>query len=214
MPRLLLLMTTTTYRASAFLDAARRLQVTVVVGSDQPQALEALTPGSTLTLDFFHPEEAAHTITAFAATYPLDAVVGVDDDTTLTAAMVAEVLGVSHNTVASVAAARNKHQMRQLLAAGGVASPRFACYSIDDDPVEVARQLTFPCVVKPLFLAASRGVIRADDTKQFIAAFQRLVALLRRPEVVVRGGALARQLLVEAFIPGQEVALEGLLTHG
>jgi len=55
MPRLLLLMTTTTYRASAFLDAARRLQVTVVVGSDQPQALEALTPGSTLSLDFFHP---------------------------------------------------------------------------------------------------------------------------------------------------------------
>ena len=90
MPRLLLLMTTTTYRASAFLDAARRLQVTVVVGSDQPQALETLTPGSTLTLDFFHPEEAARTITAFAVTYPLDAVVGVDDDTTLTAATAAE----------------------------------------------------------------------------------------------------------------------------
>ena len=214
MPRLLLLMTTTTYRASAFLDAARRLQVTVVVGSDQPQALEALTSGSTLTLDFFHPEAAARTITAFAATYPLDAVVGVDDDTTLTAAMAAEALGVSHNAVASVAAARNKHQMRQLLAAGGVPSPRFACYSVDDDPAEVARQLTFPCVVKPLFLAASRGVIRTDDTEQFIAAFHRLRALLRRPEVAVRGGALARQILVEAFIPGREVALEGLLRRG
>src|SRR5215813_2216033 len=214
MPRLLLLMTTTTYRASAFLDAARRLQVTVVVGSDQPQALEALFPGSTLTLDFFHPEEAARTITAFAATYPLDTVVGVDDDTTLTAAMAAEALGVSHNAVASVAAARNKHQMRQLLAAGGVPSPCFACYDIDDDPVEVARQLTFPCVVKPLFLAASRGVIRADNLEQFIVAFQRLVTILRRLEVTVRGGALARQLLVEAFIPGREVALEGLLTRG
>jgi biotin carboxylase len=214
MPRLLLLMTTTTYRAAAFLDAARRLQVTVVVGSDQPQALEALTPGSTLTLNFFRPEEAARTITAFAATYPLDAVVGVDDDTTLTAAMAAEALGVSHNAVASVAAARNKHQMRQLLAAGGILSPRFACYSIDDDPVEVARQLTFPCVVKPLFLAASRGVIRADNPEQFIVAFQRLVTILRRPEVAVRGGALARQLLVEAFIPGREVAVEGLLTRG
>ena len=110
MPRLLLLMTTTTYRASAFLDAARRLQVTVVVGSDQPQALEALTPGSTLTLDFFHPEQAARTITAFAAASPLDAVVGVDDDTTLTAAMAAEALGVLHNAVASVAAARNKRR--------------------------------------------------------------------------------------------------------
>src|SRR5215510_5710831 len=214
MPRLLLLMTTTTYRAAAFLEAARRLQVTVVVASDQPQALEALTPGNTLTLDFFHPEAAMRTITAFAATYPLDAVVGVDDDTTLTAAMVAEALGVSHNTAASVAAARNKHQMRQLLAAGAVASPRFACYSIEDNPVEVARQLAFPCVIKPLFLAASRGVIRADNLEQFIAAFQRLVTILRRPEVAVRGGALAHQLLMEAFIPGREVALEGLLTRG
>jgi biotin carboxylase len=113
-----------------------------------------------------------------------------------------------------VAATRNKHQMRQLLSASGVSSPRFACYSVDDDPTEVAQQLTFPCVVKPLFLAASRGVIRADDTEQFLAALQRLVALLRRPEVAVRGGALARQLLVEAFIPGREVALEGLLTRG
>jgi len=214
MPRLLLLMTTTTYRAAAFLDAARRLQVTVVVGSDQPQALEALTPGSTLTLDFCRPEESAQTITAFAATYPLDAVVGVDDDTTLTAAMAAEALGVSHNAVAAVAATRNKHQMRQLLAASGIPSPRFVCYSVDDDPAEVARQLPFPCVVKPLFLAASRGVIRADDPAQFSAAWQRLMALLRRPEVAVRGGALARQILVEAFIPGQEVALEGLLTRG
>src|SRR5713101_1598793 len=214
MPRLLLLMTTTTYRAAAFLDAARQLQMTVVVGSDQPQALAALTPGSTLTLDFFFPEEAARTITAFAATFPLDAVVGVDDETTLTAAMAAEALGVSHNAVASVAATRNKHQMRQLLAAAGVPSPRFACYSIDDDPAEVARQLTFPCVVKPLFLAASRGVIRTDDPEQFVAALQRLVALLRRPEVAGRGGALARQFLVEAFIPGREVALEGLLTRG
>jgi biotin carboxylase len=214
MPRLLLLMSTTTYRAAAFLEAARRLQVTVVVGSDQPQALAALTPGSTLTLDFLRPEEATRTITVFAATYPLDAVLGVDDDTTLTAAMAAEALGISHNTVASVAAARNKYQMRQLLAAGGVPSPRFACYGIDADPAEMARQITFPCVVKPLFLAASRGVIRADDPEQFSAAFQRLRALLRRPEVAVRGGALARQMLVEAFIPGQEVALEGLLTRG
>ena len=214
MPRLLLLMTTTTYRASAFLDAARRLQVTAVVGSDQPQALEALTPGSTLTLDFSHPAEAARTIAAFAKAYPLDAVVGVDDETTLTAAMAAAALGVSHNAVASVAAARNKYQMRQLLAAGGVPSPRFTCFGIDDDPGDIARQIAFPCVLKPLFLAASRGVMRADDTEQFVAAFQRLVALLRHPEVAVRGGALARQLLVEAFIPGQEVALEGLLTRG
>jgi len=214
MPRLLLLMTTTTYRASAFIAAARRLQVTAVVGSDQPQALEALTPGSTLTLDFLQPETAVRTIAAFAAAHPLDAVVGVDDETTLTAAMAAEALGMSHNAVASVAAARNKRHMRELLAQADVLSPPFACFSIDEDPAEIVRQITFPCVVKPLFLSASRGVIRADDAVQFMTAFQRLVAMLRTPELAVRGGALARQLLVEVFIAGQEVALEGLLTRG
>jgi len=207
-------MTTTTYRASAFIAAARRLQVTVVVGSDQPQALEALTPGSTLTLDFLQPETAVRTIAAFAAAHSLDAVVGVDDETTLTAAMAAEALGMSHNAVASVAAARNKHRMRELLAQADVLSPPFACFSIDEDPAEIVRQITFPCVVKPLFLSASRGVIRADDAVQFMTAFQRLVAMLRTPELAVRGGALARQLLVEVFIAGQEVALEGLLTRG
>src|SRR5262245_10540190 len=103
MPRLLLLMTTTTYRASAFLQAARRLGVAVIVGSDQPQAMAALTPGSTLTLDFLQPEAAAGTITSFAADSPLDAVVGVDDETTLTAAMAAQRLALPHNAVAAVA---------------------------------------------------------------------------------------------------------------
>ena len=40
------------------------------------------------------------------------------------------------------------------------------------------------------------------------------MTILRRPDVAVRGGSLARQLLVEEFIPGREVALEGLLTRG
>lgn len=214
MPRLLLLMATTTYRAAAFLSAARRLGVQVVVGSDQPQALAALTPGSTLTLDFLQPEAAASTLTAFAAAYPLDAVVGVDEETVLTAAMAAQALGLPHNAVTAVAATRNKHTMRQLLTRAGVPSPSFLCCRVTDDPSQVARQVRFPCVLKPLFLSASRGVIRADDVAQFVAAFQRLAALLRTPEIVGRGGDLAHQLLVEDFIAGQEVALEGLLMRG
>jgi biotin carboxylase len=69
-------------------------------------------------------------------------------------------------------------------------------------------------VLKPLFLSASRGVMRADNPEQFAVAFQRLSALLCLPDVRQRGGPLARQILVESFVPGQEVALEGLLIHG
>ncbi len=212
--RVLFLMATRTYRASAFLEAARRLGVEVVVGSDQPQVLSEFMPGSTLTLNFLDLEEATGAIVEFAKRYPLTAVVGVDDDTTVLAAMAAAALSLPHNSVESVQAARNKHHLRQILAKAGVPSPRFQLLSIDDDPMESARGVSFPCVVKPLFLSASRGVIRANDVKQFVAAFHRLVAILRQPEVAASGGEAARQILVEMFIPGQEVALEGLLTNG
>jgi biotin carboxylase len=115
--------------------------------------------------------------------------------------------------VASVSAARNKYRMRELLHQSGVPAPRYALFPIDDDPAAIARQVTFPCVVKPLHLSASRGVIRADDETEFVAAFHRVAAILRTPEVAARR-ELSRQILVESFIPGQEVALEGLLING
>lgn len=214
MSRLLLLMTTTTYRAHDFLKATRRLGVDVVVGTDRPQALAEMTPGKTLTLDFLQPESASQAIVAFASTHPLNAVVAVDDDGGLLAAMASEALGLSHNSVASVQAARNKHRMRQILATAGLPVPRFWCFATDANPADAARQVQFPCVVKPLFLSASRGVMRADDPAQFVAACQRLSALLHTPDVLTRGGALAHQILVETFIPGTEVALEGLLIDG
>lgn len=214
MDRLLLLMTTTTYRAGQFLEAARRLGVPVVVGSDREQALAAANPAGHVTLDFLSPEKATDAIVEFAKQYPVRGVVAADDDGAILAVMAAAALGLPHNDVEAVSAARNKHRMREVLAAAGIPSPRSALVSIDEDPHDVARRMSFPCVVKPLFLSASRGVIRADDPVQFAAAFQRLSAILRRPEVAAQGGTLARQILVETFIPGVEVALEGLLTGG
>ena len=214
MHRLLLLMTTTTYRVSAFLEAARRLDVPVVVGSDREQALAAANPAGHLTLDFLAPEMATDAIVRFAKQYPIQAVVAADDDGAILAAMAAAALGLPHNAVDAVAAARNKHRMREVLADAGVPSPRSELVSIDEDPHDVARRVVFPCVVKPLFLSASRGVIRTDDPAQFAGAFRRLTAILRRPEVAAEGGPLAEQILVETFIPGIEVALEGLLSEG
>jgi biotin carboxylase len=214
MHRVLLLMTTTTYRASAFLEAARCLDVPVVVGSERPQALSVTNPGGHLTLDFSAPEEAARTVVAFARDYPISAVVAADDDGVILAAMASAALGLPHNPVEAVAAARNKYRMRQVLAEADIPCPRFERFSIHHDPADVARRVSYPCVVKPLALSASRGVIRADDAAQFVAAFDRLVAILHRPEVATLAGRSAQEILVESFIPGVEVALEGLLTHG
>jgi biotin carboxylase len=214
MPRVLLLMTTTTYRAHDFLVAARRLGIEAVVGTDREHTLADLTPGRILGLDFLHPQQGTQAVLDLARNRPLDAIVAVDDDGMLVAATASEALALSHNSVASVHAARNKHRTRQILAEAGRLVPQFWCFSTDDDPTRVAHQISFPCVVKPLFLSASRGVMRADNPEQFHVAFQRLCALLRRPDILERGGSLARQILVETFIPGQEVALEGLLMHG
>lgn len=213
MPRLLLLLPTTTYRAGAFLDAARRLGVEMTVATDRAHALAERLPNDMLALDFLDPEKATRTVVEFAQKHPIDAVVGVDDDTTVLAAVLSEALSLPHNSAASASAARNKHLMRELLSREGVPVPQYALFSTDDDPVVLARRVPFPCVVKPLILAASRGVIRADDEAQFVVAFRRVVAILRNPEVAARGRA-ARQLLVEAFIPGREVSLEGLLSKG
>lgn len=208
MPRVLLLLPSTTYRAEGFLEAARRLTLAVTSASDRV----ALKSGPPLTdflaLDFQDPDGSARTVTAFARSQPIDAVIGVDDITTIVAAAISAALGLPHNSVASADAARNKHRMRELLSRHGVPVPRFARLSLDQDPVRLASSVTFPCVVKPLVLSSSCGVIRANDAAEFVAAFRRVAALLEKL------GVGLREILVEEFVPGLEVALEGLLTNG
>jgi biotin carboxylase len=213
MSRLLLLLPTRTYRTEAFVEASKALGVDLVCASERPSTMETLAPDSLLTLDFADPAGAATAVTAWSRTRPLDAVVGVDDATTTAAAAIADRLGLRSNPVAAVAAARDKHEMRQCLAAAGLPVPRFRRIALDEDPFVAARGVGFPCVLKPLALSASRGVIRANTVDQFVAAFRRIAAILRRDDVSVSGDA-ARALLAEEYVPGVEVALEGLLTGG
>jgi len=213
MDRLLLLLPTTTYRTEDFLDAARTLGVDIVCASEKPSTFEVHAPDHLLTLDFTDPDGAATKVAELAARRPLRAVVGVDDLTTVAAAAIAERLGLRTNAVAAVTAARDKFQMRQCLAAAGVPIPRFRRIALKDDPFLAARGVQFPCVLKPLALSASRGVIRANNVDQFMAAFRRIAALLARDDVEISGDA-AQYLLAEEYIPGLEVALEGLLLGG
>jgi biotin carboxylase len=211
--RLLLLLPTRTYRTEDFVDAARTLGVDLVCASEKPSTLEALSPDSLLTLDFADADGAATAVAGWSAERPLAAVVGVDDVTAAAAAAIAERLGLRASAPAAVAATRDKFQMRQCLAAAGVPVPRFRRIRLDENPVLAARGVAFPCVLKPLSLSASRGVIRANTTEHFVVAFKRIAALLARDDVVVSGDA-ARYLLAEEYVPGLEVALEGLLVEG
>jgi biotin carboxylase len=212
--RVLLLLPTTTYKTPDFLAAARQLHVDVTVASEEPSTLESVNPGGLLTLDFRDEDECARKAAQFAQTYPIDAVVGVDEDTAVAAAVIARALGLPHNPVHAAVAARHKATMRQLLAEAAVPSPGHRVFDRDADPQQAAKLVRYPCVAKPTFLAASRGVIRANGPREFVAAWARIRRLLDDPETAAKGGGAAREILVEDFIPGSEVALEGLLRNG
>jgi biotin carboxylase len=215
----MLLLPTTTYRARDFIEAADRLGVDTVVGSDRKQALEEVAPATSIALDFRDPEAAAARIARYAADHPLAAVVPTDDETAVVAALASERLRLPHNPPEAARAARRKDLLRDRLRAAGVRTPPHRLLPIDPAAAgaalaTLAARQRYPCVLKPTFLAASRGVIRADDPASFVAAFARLAALLARPDVAERGGEAARFILAEEFVPGEEVALEGILIGG
>src|SRR2546425_2314156 len=134
MARLLLLLPTTTYRTQAFVDAATRLGVDLICASERPSTLEERAPDNLLTLDFAEPVRAAETVARLAGRRPIDAVVAVDDLTTVVAAAIGARLGLRSNPVAAASAARNKHEMRQRLHAAGVPAPRFRRMALSEDP--------------------------------------------------------------------------------
>jgi biotin carboxylase len=209
MSRVLLLTTPNTYRAQAFLAAAERLGIEVVIATDMPAEL-ADSWGQQLGVDFQQLDQALARIAAFAAEHPLRAIIAVDDSGSLLAARASAALGLPHNAPDAAEAARDKYIMRTLLARAGVPSPPFRLCSTGDDLQALAEQTEYPCVVKPLRLNGSRGVIRTDSPREFVAAASRLAALLD----VVDPARGPKPFLVERFIPGFEVALEGLLNNG
>lgn len=209
MDRLLLLMPKTTYRADDFVEAADAVGVQVTLGTDRCRTLDAkgvvrLTRPN-LALRFDDLQAATRTIVEAG---PFSAVIPTDDPTTELATYAAAALGLPHNDIEGVRACRDKLGMRRRLAAAGVPQPAFQMF----DPVDRCR-IDFPIVAKPRRLSASRGVVRADDPEELRAAVERITKLLGDPTVAKRTGD-ATGVLLESFVPGVEVAVEGLVTEG
>jgi biotin carboxylase len=206
--RVLLLLPTSTYRAEDFIRAASAVEAQVVVASERRQALSALMGDRALTVPLRRPGEAAERIVALAARNPLDAVVAVDDQGVLVAALASARLGLARNPPEAVAATRNKAMMRRALRQAGVRQPGFRVVSSDEEVAAAVRSIGAPVVVKPLSLSGSRGVIRADDVASAIDA----AAWVRK--ILAEAGENPGSLLVEQFVPGPEVAVEALLRAG
>ncbi len=209
MRRIVLILPSSTYRATDFVDAASELGAEVVVASDKEQALAGLMGDRALRVRLDDPEVAAAGIVERAERLPVDAVVAVDDLGVEAAALAATRLGLPHNPPEAVAATRDKARLRAVLAEAGIAQPAWQLAAPGDDVAEQAAAVGLPCVLKPRSLSMSRGVIRADTPAQARTAADRIRAILADA-----GASPDEALLVEEFVPGPEVALEGLLRGG
>jgi biotin carboxylase len=186
-----------------------------VVASDEAPTLAALMEGRVLTLDLGDPQRAAVRAATFAAQWPVDAIIGVDEASVLTAAHLATALGIARNPIEAVGATRDKRRLRARLDEASVRQPRWVEARGDatgSAAAHAAAAVGLPCVVKPVNLAASRGVIRADTGAELAAAVIRVDRLLRRPGLCGPDGD--PPLLIEEFIAGAEIAIEGLLSGG
>ena len=212
--RLLLLCTTTGYQTRAFVEAGEKLRLKVTFASDRCHVLDDPWQDGALPLRFEDPQESARRIVESARENPLDALVALGDRATPTAALACRELGLLYNSPQAVEACRDKHASRMRLKAAGLKVPAFRRFSLAENPQTLSPRIEYPCVLKPLGLSASRGVIRADGPEEFCRAFERIRRLLLSPDVQVLQEETSGSLQVETYIEGTEFALEGLLDQG
>lgn len=211
MARLLLFAATTGYQIRVFAEAARRLGVDLTLATDRCHVLEDPWGDRAIPVRFGDAPASLEILRGRR----FDAVAAVGDTTTMLAAEAARMLEIPFHPPAAVRACRDKYAARQLFQAAGLRAPQFFRVPLEEGPDAAARRAPYPCVLKPLGLSGSRGVIRANDPAEFGMAFARIKALLEgSPDIRMAREEQSRYLQVEAYIPGREFAVEGIVTHG
>ena len=217
-PRVLLLCTPTGYQARAFADAARKLGLEIVFGTDRCHVLDDPWGDNAIPLRFENPQENAQKIVEAARERPLAAIVQIGDRATETAALASKALGLLNHPPEAAEACRDKYLARGRLRQAGLSVPDYKRFPLDAEPRQLvatgAVGLDSPRVLKPLALSASRGVIRASTGEEFVRAFERVRALLKTPEVGVLREETSNFIQVETYIEGDEVAVEAIVDRG
>jgi len=225
-PLLILLASKLGYQTRSFAEAARRLGVGVIVGSDRCHQLEDPWADGAVPLHFEQPCKAAALLAEAVQgrlrdrprehlhEQEIGAILALGDRQTVTAAHAARLLNLTYNSPEAVENCRSKLRQREILQKAGLPVPDFFSFALAEPLDSVLRRVDFPCVIKPLRLAASQGVIRANNSAEFMAAVERITRLLSSPELQVTREADLNRLLVERYIPGTEFALEGFLEAG
>src|SRR6266478_5935857 len=212
--RLLLFTAKLGYQTRSFEDAARKLGVQLVYVTDRCHQLEDPWGDQAIAVHFETPEVAAYTVMEVLRGQNVSGILALGDRPAAAAAYAARGLGVRYNHPAAVEACRSKLRMREIFRDVDMNVPWFRNLPIDPIPEPSLLGISYPCVLKPLSLSGSQGVVRANNRKEFLAAAARVRRLLQSPEILATREANLDQMLVEGYIPGKEVAVEGLLTDG
>jgi len=219
MPKRLLILTTKLgYQTRAFVDAAQKLGLEIAFGTDRCGQLDDPWGDHAVPLKFENPDEAARRVLQARDLGTIDAIVSLGDRPTPTAARIAHALRLPHHSAAATDVCRDKYRSRALLRNAGLQVPRFVRVPLDIAPSDLLAKIAdatgFPCVLKPLALSGSRGVIRANDEREARAAFDRIRSLLRSSDVRVLREESSDFLQIESYIDGVEIAVEALMDRG
>ena len=204
------------YQTRSLDEAARKLAVDIVFVTDRCHQLDDPWGDRAIAVHFEWPDAAAYAVleAVRANAQAVDGILTFGDRPAVAAAYVARGLGLAYNHPASVQACRSKLRTREVFRDAGLPGPWFRTVALHPAPVPALLGISYPCVLKPMSLSASQGVIRANAPEEFVGAAERIRKLLASPEILATREANLDQVIVEGFIPGREVAVEGLLTDG
>jgi biotin carboxylase len=212
--RLLLFTAKLGYQTRSFEEAALKLGVHLVYVTDRCHQLEDPWGDRAIAVHFENPEVAAYTVMEALRGQNVDGILALGDRPAVAAAYAARGLGVRYNHPAAVEACRSKPRMREVFREAGLRVPWFRDLPVSPAPEPALLGIQFPCVLKPLSLSASQGVMRVNNRDEFLAAAARIRRLLESPEIRSTREPNLDRMLVEGYIPGREVAAEGLITDG
>src|ERR1700716_3053980 len=204
------------YQTRSFDAAARRLGVELGFVTDRCHQLDDPWGDRAIAVHFESPESAAYTVLEKIrhGGERVDGILAWVDRPAVAAAYVARGLGLIYDHPAAVEACRSKLRMREVFRDAGLLVPWFRAVALHPAPEPALLGISYPCVLKPISLSASTGVIRANNREEFVAAAARVRRVLESPEILASREANRDQMIVEGYIPGREVAVEGLLTDG
>ncbi len=203
------------YQTRSFDEAARKLGVELTFVTDRCHQMDDPWGDRAIPVHFELPDAAAcEVLEAVRAGDGVDGVLALGDRPAVAAAYVARGLGLPYNHPAAAEACRSKLRMREIFRDAGLRVPWFQSVSLQPLPEPALLGISYPCVLKPVSLSASQGVVRVNNREEFLAAAARIRRLLESPEILATREANLDQMIAEGYIPGREVAVEGLLSDG